>query len=486
MPATTQVRQRRNLAFIRSFPVSPNYTPKNGESFAFLSLGFAENLLGNSFSPTRLVLTYFGRAMVTKGSATCLLLILAAQALSAAALERSMSPSHQFVIYGADDLSRGAISDLAEKTKANLLTLLRRGDEWKTPIVINLRRPQANVPEIAPSALRFSQTGFGLKLQLDLTLAANLDRAVIERELLRAILLEMIYRKEPELAPGTSYVEPPDWLLDGVLALAPGRDRAPLIEALAVSKKITPLEEFLDQRPALLDSPARQLYRAYSFALVQSLVDQTDGLRRLARYIDNLSHATNNSLADLQMQFPELAGNDAGRIWNLNIVHRSKNSQLLTFAETEYELDECLQISGNEKSNDASQLGELLQRKISRSEADSLNQLSQRLLLLGAFANPILRPTIQEYQRIAWSIAAGKNKGMTARLARTEALRTKISARMSEIDDYMNWCEATKAKTQSGEFADYLNAAEQQNEMRPRRHDALSIYLDALEERLEN
>jgi Tfp pilus assembly protein FimT len=75
---------------------------------------------------------------------------------------------------------------------------------------------------------------------------------------------------------------------------------------------------------------------------------------------------------------------------------------------------------------------------------------------------------------------------MAARLARTEALRTKISARMSEIDDYMNWCEATKAKTQSGKFADYLSAAEQQNEMRPRRHDALSIYLDALEERLEN
>jgi hypothetical protein len=424
--------------------------------------------------------------MVTKRSVACLLSVLAVQALSAAALERSVSPSQQFVIYGADDLSRGAISDLAEKTKANLLSLLRRGDEWKTPIVINLQRPQANVPEIAPSALRFSQTGFGLKLQLDLTLAATLDRAAIERELLRAILLEMIYRKEPELAPGTSYVAPPDWLLDGVLAQAPGRDRTPLIEALAVSEKITPLDEFLDQRPALLDSPARQLYRAYSFALVQSLVDQTDGPRRLARYIENLSHETNNSLSDLQARFPELAGNDAGSIWKLNIVHLSKNYQLLTFAETEHELDECLQISGNEKFNDASQVRALLQRKISRSEAISLNHLSQRLFLLAACANPILRPTVQEYQRIAWSIAAGKSKGMAARLARTDELRMKISARMREVDDYMNWCEATKAKTQSGEFADYLSAAERQNEVRPRRHDALSTYLDALEEQLEN
>jgi len=424
--------------------------------------------------------------MRTKRSAACLLSILAAQMLFAAPLERSVSPSQQFVIYGADDSSRGAISELAEKTKANLLALLRRGDEWKTPIVINLQRPQANLPEIPSTALRFSQTGFGLKLQLDLTLVANLDRAAIEREVLRAILLEMIYRKEPNLAPGTSFVEPPDWLLDGVLALAPGPDRAPLIGALTVSEKITPLEEFLDQRQALLDAPARELYRAYSFALAQSLVHQTDGPRRLARYIDSLAHATNNSLADLQAQFPELAGNDAGKIWKSSIVNLTKNYQLLTFAETEHELDECLQILGNAKRTGVSQLCELLQRKISRAESASVNHLTQRLILLAARANPILRPTIQEYQEIAWSIAAGKNKGMARRLARTGTLRRKISARMSEINDYMNWCEATKAKTQSGVFADYLSAAEQQDEVRPRRHDALSIYLDALEEQLEN
>jgi hypothetical protein len=424
--------------------------------------------------------------MRTTWSAAYLLSILAVRVLFAATLERSVSPSQQFVIYGADDLSRGAISELAEKTKADLLALLGRGDEWKTPIVINLQRPQANLPEIPSTALRFSQTGFGLKLQLDLTLATNLDRAAVEREMLRAILLEMIYRKQPELAPGTSYAEPPEWLLDGVLALAPGGDRAPLVEALTVSEKITPLGEFLDQRPALLDSPAREIYRAYSFALTQSLVHQTDGPRRLARYIDNLAHPTNNSLADLQAQFPELAGNDAGKIWKSSIVTHSENYQLLTFAETEHELDECLRILGNKKPAGASQLRKLSQRKISHAESASLNHLSQRLLLLAARANPILRPTVQEYQEITWSIAAGKNKGMAESLARTDALRRKISARMSDIDDYMNWFEATKAKTQSGVFADYLSAAEQQNEVRPHRHDALSIYLDALEEQFEN
>ena len=53
---------------------------------------------------------------------------------------------------------------------------------------------------------------------------------------------------------------------------------------------------------------------------------------------------------------------------------------------------------------------------------------------------------------------------------------------MSDVDDYMNWFEATKLKTNSGEFADYVTAAKEQEQIRPHRRDPLSIYLDALEE----
>ena len=107
---------------------------------------------------------------------------------------RSVSPSHQFIIYGGDTTLRGAVSKLAEQTKANLLALLGQRDRWKTAIVINLQPEQANLPEIPPAELRLNQTGSGMKLQLDLTIAQNLDASLMERELLRAILLEIIYR----------------------------------------------------------------------------------------------------------------------------------------------------------------------------------------------------------------------------------------------------------------------------------------------------
>ena len=118
------------------------------------------------------------------------LLPLINNVLLSAPLERSVSTSRQFIIYGANVPLRGAVSDLAEQTKINLLGALQQRDQWKTPIVINLQFPQANVPEIPPAALYFSQTGAGLKLQLDLV-TSDANAPAIQRELLRAILLEL-------------------------------------------------------------------------------------------------------------------------------------------------------------------------------------------------------------------------------------------------------------------------------------------------------
>jgi hypothetical protein len=56
---------------------------------------------------------------------------------------------------------------------------------------------------------------------------------------------------------------------------------------------------------------------------------------------------------------------------------------------------------------------------------------------------------------------------------------------MNKIDDYLNWFEATQSRTKSGAFANYLNAVEQQGAA-PHRHDAISVYLDALAEQFQN
>jgi len=425
-------------------------------------------------------------------SVICALASALAMSLHAAP-ERTVSTSRQFIIYGTDLALRGAVSHLAEETKKNLLRILRRSDAWETPIVVHLQFPQANLPEIPAAALHFSQTGAGLKLQLDLTIAADFSSAAIERELLRAILLEMIYRKQLQIAPGTTYVNPPEWLLDGALALAPGRESKPFADALEpviVANKIIPLSEFLHQRPALLDSSGRSLYRAYSFALVKWLIDQTEGPSRLGTYIDNLDRFPTDPLPGLTAQFPALNGDAAEKLWKSRVtqLRAMQSYQLLAFGETEQRLDALLATTAADSAAQtlkSYQLENNSKRKISPAQSQALRHLSQDLMFLGVRAHPVLHPMIVEYQEIAALLAAGKSSGIKERLARLRVLRSRVANRMTKIDDYMNWFEATQARTASGAFASYLNAVEERGGA-PRRHDALSVYLDSLEEQFQD
>ena len=424
-----------------------------------------------------------------KRVAIVLFAIANSQLIFGAQPEHSTSPSRQFVIYGADAKVRGAISGLAEQTKTNFLGLLRQRDDWKTPVVVNLQSQQANVPEIPPSDLRFSQTGFGIKLQLDLTISKNVDVSLVERELLRAILLEMVYREQPHITVGAVLVEPPDWLIDGALALAPGCERGPLIEAIVNTEKPLPLEKFLQQRPGFLDSTGRTLYRAYAFALVQMLLDVKNGGAQLAKYIDHLYDSSNDPLADLKSQFPLLT-DDAERTWQL-AVNRLKSLQtfrLMTFGESEQRLDELLSVKISEPKKPVKlvKLEEVAQHKPSASEKMALDQLKRDLMFLVPQTNPVLRPIGREYQQIAELLARGKHRGVSKRLSRLELTRQQLAARMTEIDDYMNWFEATQMNRGSGNFTGYLKAVDQSQVPAPRRHDPLSVYVNALEDQFEN
>lgn len=410
-----------------------------------------------------------------------------------AAPERTVSTSRQFIVYGTDLALRGAVSHLAEDTKENLLRILRRSDAWETPIVVHLQFPQANLPEIPAAALHFSQTGAGLKLQLDLTIAADFSSAAIEREVLRATLLEIIYRKQPQIAPGTAYVNPPEWLLDGILAMAPGRDPKAFTDALEPvirGNKLASFAEFFAEQPALLDSAGHALYRTYSFVLLRWIVDLDEGRSRLGQYIDNLHRASAGPLADLRAAFPELGHGGMEEGWKSRVAQLSttQSFQLLTFTQTERRLAELLALKLADPAAPpakTAQLQDFVSRRISAKETRALKELSEALMLLNLRAHPVLRPMIAEYHQISALLAAGKKSGINDRLARVRTLQSKLAARMTRIDDYMNWFEATQARTASGAFASYLNAVEERGGA-PRRHDALSVYLDSLEEQFQD
>jgi hypothetical protein len=233
------------------------------------------------------------------------------------------------------------------------------------------------------------------------------------------------------------------------------------------------------------------LYRAYSIGLVQLLLDE-GGRARLARHIANLSHASNDPVADLKARFPQLR-EDLEKKWRLAVARLGGHQtyQLLTFAESERRLDELLQIkisdgSRNHEQQKTADLGELARRKASRDEKAAVNQMSQALMLLIGTAHPVLRPVAREYQQIAALLARGKRRGIANRLSHLDGTRKELAARLGEIDDYLNWFEATQMERESGAFNDYLKAASQSEISAPRRRDPLSVYLDALADHYEN
>jgi len=417
------------------------------------------------------------------------ILLCSTSTLPAAPIERSISPSRQFIIFGGNRILRSAVSDAAERVKSKMLGLLQLRDQWSVPVLLNLQRPQANAPEVPSVLLNFSQTGAGLKIQLDLLVDRDFQPAVLQREVLRALLLELSYRALPSLPAGTPYVAPPDWLVDGILTL--DNESPEVFEGLdSVASNPPSLRSFLAQHPRLLDSQSRALYRACASALVRILLGHENGRAQLTRYIADLPRASVDALSDLQTHFPWL-GKESDvmeKDWRENIarVAQERRFALITFAATTEQLDECLRtkIAQDRQKKNLLTLEETVRASRPNIDTKAATELGQRLTLLAARAHPLLRPVVVDYQLAAELVARKKRHGLIKRLAGSAAMREKIAARMSEVDDFMNWYEATQAKTASGAFRDYLHAADS-SEAVPRRRDALSVYLDALETQVQ-
>ena len=212
---------------------------------------------------------------------------------------------------------------------------------------------------------------------------------------------------------------------------------------------------------------------------------KTNGRACLARYIDNLHRASTDPLADLSAQFPALGEKAAEKNWKARVAQFARGK--VTSCSLSRKPKRAFRNYSQSRSTTPRPIGCRIfcRARFRPPQSLALKRLSQELMLLSSRAHPILRPIVVEYQQIAASLAAGKTSGLKQRLARLESLRTQIAERMNKIDDYMNWFEATQARAESGAFTDYLNAVEEQNKA-PRRHDPLSVYLDAIEEQFQD
>jgi hypothetical protein len=406
-----------------------------------------------------------------------------------APLQRSISSSQQFVIYHHDRTLRSRLARKAEDLKEQWLRRLRFADEWKSPIIIQvlpLRRPDS--PRIRTGL--YESDGGALKVQIDVFDPTSLKSMDLDMEVYRALFLEYAYRNLPSKA-GKSFHQPPAWLIEGLYEDAMARDEGlatGLYERLIKEESPPKLEAFLKERPELLDATSRAIYRARALGLFRALLHTPDGEKHLADYCFNLPSLNPADGAKLLEYFPTLSEQPANlsKLWTLFLADASASNRVmpLSVSETQKRLSLILEITAPRdprKPQEGIVTGpEGLQAVASTSAGRYvLRQKAEDLLRLEVRAHPLIRPLVEEYRMIASQLAAKPRKNLGTRIRKNMQLQQAVVTRANEMEDYLNWFEATRLDTPSREF----DSTSKIDSLDFRRNDAVSRHLDDVEAR---
>jgi hypothetical protein len=416
-----------------------------------------------------------------------LLLLLTGLAADAADLgRRSVSLTRQFVVYCDDPLVRVKTVSFAEEIKSSLLYLLGQNDGWKVPIVITIERGSTSSPVSSAPELNLFHTEGGLKIELGINLRS--ENPNFQREIVRALLLEFAYRNV-SLKSGAEYVRPPSWLVEGVVQYEHTRQTGSppdVYKALMARNQVPSLADFLKLDPARLDPNSLSYYRACAFALLELLRDLPGGREALTAYVRALPVATGDSVARIREQFSMLGDADQTleKWWSLSIARlaASDRHEGLPLKETENRLNPLLTLAvaiNNERHQFAF---EDYAKFIKLPQARALLRRRQNeLLWLSVEANPLYRPIILEYQKMALQLARGKSKGVTKKLEQLATYRQSVLQHLDQVADYLNWIEATQPAARSDSFDGYLRVANGIAADNRKLGGPISAYLDAIE-----
>ncbi len=413
-------------------------------------------------------------------------------------MPHSFSRSRQFVVYSRDSAVRNAVGTLGDDAKGELLRALGLPDDWKLPIVVDLRPPEPDLPGArAPTRLTLAQTGLGLKVELDLLIGEAGRGTRIRDELVRALLLEMAFRDHRELMAGVPYALPPPWLVEGFSAYIENVETGvsgSLFAALLPASQSLSISDFLARDPAKMDSTSHAVYRAYAFNLVSLLVNQMEGGRAgMLAFIHDLATLPADEARNagvLSQHFPQLAGNPGSleKWWTLGLARLASADlyQAFSVQETEDHIEQLLTFPGPADAK------KTVTKTYHLTDFEKFTPLKQNpqilagtkagMVLLTGRANPLSRPIVMGYQEVVDALVRNRTKGVAERLEELSLARKAVVKRREAIADYLNWFEATRMTDQSGAFEEYFRTARQaEHPQAVHRPDAISAYLDEMD-----
>lgn len=380
---------------------------------------------------------------------------------------RSISSSKQFIIYCNDGPIRARVTGFTEEVKADVLRLLNESDRWKFPIVIRIDRAQASVE--APVTLQFFETPDGATLQMQVRIGGDPSALNLQKQIVRALLLEISYRDRGGVRSGEAYIEPPWWLVDGAVHTFQRRDlgiESDLFKRLVEANRLPSIQEFLALKGGQLGATAEAIDAACAMCFVQLLIEQPGGRANLGRFVRNWPERHADPAAAIAKDFPML-GESPGALqkwWTVGVARfaAANRHEGLSAEETERELAALLQFeleinkAGEKKTFHVREFEEFMKAPARKA---MMMDRQAALIALSTRANAMLRPVVADYEQIFSALVRGKTRGLERRLEHLERYRDAVLRRTSEIADYLNWFEATQFGTRSDAFESFLKAA---------------------------
>jgi hypothetical protein len=402
------------------------------------------------------------------------------------------STSQQFRVSGNEPALRSSIAFLAERAKADLLTLSKSKDQWKVPISIILHGKQGDaIPRRSIAIeLQWSEDGFRLNLH------AHLAQGIDQERLRSAILTTLIYEQSLRtIRPGPLderlLVRP--WLVEGLAEMIDwrsGKSDRRLYQTIFQSGGLYRLEEMIDLSQKQFDesdSAMRTAFRVSAGGLMMALLEQPSGTDAFRSFIAEAAQFGGDMPVLLRKHFPGLnfSQKSLEKWWALQMANQSRNSltEVMSIAETERALVAALKLrfrneDGIPRDADMSAWKELAALD-EGARTYGVRHAEESLVRLSFRCFPSYRSLLLDYQALLQAIIKPNKKiDIATKLSELEKNRVLMKQRGTRAIDYLDWFEITRARETSGLFDDYIKLKQRLDQGLMQHEDKISRYLD--------
>ncbi|MFV0338274.1 MAG: hypothetical protein ACK5LK_08550 [Chthoniobacterales bacterium] len=406
--------------------------------------------------------------------------------------------SRQIIAFCPDPQLRMRTLSAAERTKRDLLRLLRINDNWKYPLILSFPENKKRAKTPYNTGLYEGDAG-SFKVQIDIFDASIVGTATFREALIEALLLEMIYR-DSVVRAGRKFELPPAWLVEALLEeLRIKTNKAAqidLAESMIQQEKAPDLRDFLkySHSPAVMERARRRVGAQALLRTLAGLPERIGGLLRLLRSVPEES----DSLELILNTYPSLEKDPErlNKLWNLTLAKMAlpARNEVFSARETSKKLEAIVgppalpakplkrdkskdprpDVKGALAWSDEAQLP--YGRRLLSNHVVALLQLELR-------SNPVFKPIVEEYREIAQRLIRKPKTRIDKRLSEVASLWMAIDTRLDKVSDYINWFEVNRVKAPNSDFQMMMDFQQEIQETPPRT-DAITQHIDLIESSL--